>query len=253
MRLASLLAFIHAAHHTWLVESPWEERGGILLVAPPGQMKTTSIYTLDCYAEVLPISDLNVRSLKSIRDNVLSGRYKTLAFGEIEKLYARNPATAVNIEAHLKQFIEEGMRHFSHEDSSSAIMPARALVIAGITPSSFAAQFTRWRENGFIRRFIRFQYTMGNEHALLDAVHHWKKIGIDIPTTWNGKVSIKYNLDESDSKFVMKLMQEQPEVTSNTLLKKIAVVLKRRSPDTWKQIISDVAPAFGKNGAILEL
>ena len=224
-----------------------------MIIAPPGQMKTTSIYTLECYSECLTISDMNVRSLKSIRDNVLSGRYRTLALGELEKLYARNPATAMNIEAHLKQFIEEGMRHFSHEDASAAIMPARALVIGGITPASFASQITRWQANGFLRRFIRLQYTLANEHILLEAVHKWKKVAVDIPTTWNGKLSVKYNLDELESKFVMDSMKDQPEVTSNTLIKKIACVLKRRSPQHWREIIKDVAPAFGKNGAFLHL
>lgn len=248
-----MLHILHAAHHTWLVESPWEERGGLLIIAPPGQLKTTCIYTLDCYNDVLCVSDLNVRSLKSIRDNVLSGRYKTLAFGEMEKLYARNPATAANIEAHLKQFVEEGLRHFSFEDSSTAIMPSRCLVIAGITPSALAKVYTSWRESGMLRRFIRLQYTMQNENALLDAVHKWIKVGVEIPTTWNGRIQIRYNLDDKESRFVMGLIKEQPDVTPTQVLKKIACVLKKRQPDKWQDILRDSAPSFGKNGALLTL
>lgn len=244
---------LHAAHHAWLVESPWDERGGILFIAPPGQLKTTSINTLDVYSDALCIGDLNVRSLKSIRDNVLSGRYKTLAFGELEKLYARNPSTAQNIEAHLKQFIEEGMRHFSFEDSATAIMPARALVVAGMTPSALAKVFTAWRENGMMRRFLRIQWVMQDERALLNAVHQWRKIAIEMPVTWNGRIGIKYNLDDKESSFVMSMLREQPEVTSNQMLKKIACVLKKRSPEHWKEMLKDVSASFGKNGALLTI
>lgn len=253
MQISSLLHVLHAAHHSYLVQSPWEERGGILIIAPPGQLKTTITYSLEAYSEALCISDINIRSMKSVRDQVLGGRYKTIAFGEMEKLYARNPATAANVEAHLKQFVEEGLRHFSHEDQSVAIMPARALVIAGITPGTFGKLYTAWSESGFARRFLKIQYTLKDEKAILRAVHEWKKIMFDVPTVWDGRLGIKYNLEENDSKMVMNLMREQQESTPTVLLKRITCVLKKRKPDEWKRILLDIAPALGRNGALLEL
>lgn len=256
MHIKSLLYILHAAHQSWLVESPWEERGGILIVAPPGQLKTTTINSMDSYSDVLCISDINVRSLKSIRDQIIGGRYRTIALGEMEKLYARNPATAQNIEATLKQFVEEGLRHFSFEDSAIATMPARALVIAGMTPSMFGRQFTSWNESGFLRRFLRIQYALADEKAILNSVHHWQKIIIDLNVKHilgDGRVVIPYNLTLEESKFLMQVMSSEPESTPTILLKKIACILKSINPKQWRDIIKDAAPSFGKSGAYLTL
>jgi hypothetical protein len=252
MHISSLLSVIHAAHHTWLVDSPWNERGGILIVAPPGQLKTTTINTLEMYSDALSISDINVRSLKSIRDALLGSKYRTLAFGELEKLYARNPSTAQNIEAHLKQFIEEGLRHFSFEDSGVNAMPARALVIAGLTPSMFGKQYTAWVESGFLRRFLRIQYVMKNEKAIIDSVHKWKKISMPVMVEFQ-HASIPYNLNKEDSAFIMTIMKHESDSTPTVLLKKIACVLKTTQPKEWRKILADFAPSVGKNGALLIL
>ena len=254
MKLESLLEVLHAAHHTWLVESPWEERGGILLVAPPGQLKTTLVYTLNSYAEACCTGDMNIISMKSLRNMVLGGRYKTLAFGEMEKLYARNPNTAANIESHLKQFVEEGLRHFSHEDSATPIMPARCFVVAGITPSAYGRMYTAWEESGFSRRFLRIQYVLKDEKQILDAIHKWEKILFDLPVYWNGnRAMLKYNLDEKESKWILGLMKEQPNSTPSVLIKRVAVVLKYKRPKDWRVIFKDVEASFGKQGALLEL
>lgn len=250
--VSSLLAFIHSAHSTWCVESPWKESGGILVIAPPGQLKTTILYTLEVYNDALCTSDINIRSMKSVRDMVLGGRYKSIIFGELEKLYARNPATAQNIESHLKQFVEEGLRHFSHEDSAIPIMPARAMVLAGMTPSMFGKQYTGWNENGFLRRFICVQYVLNDEKAILAAVDKWKRLNLVVPSE-QPRYQLRYNLTEDDSRFVMRLMDEQLHSTPTVLIKKIAVVLKSRHPKEWRRILEDVRPALGKNGARLTL
>lgn len=224
-----------------------------MIVAPPGQLKTTTINSLEIYGDALSIGDVNVRSLKSIRDALLGSKYRTIAFGELEKLYARNPATAQNIEAHLKQFIEEGLRHFSFEDSGVNAMPARALMIAGMTPSMYGKMFTQWTESGFLRRFIRIQYVLKNENAILDAIHEWKKIGIRLPIDFQGdRATIPYNLTKQDSLFIMAtVMKNQKESTPNVLIKKICCVLKFSRPKEWKRLMIDFAPATNKNGALL--
>lgn len=253
VHVTSLLTILHAAHYTWLVESPWNERGGIMLVAPPGQLKTTTINSLEMHSDALLLGDINVRSLKSIRDSVLGGRYRTLAISELEKLYARNPATAVNIEAHLKQFAEEGLRHFSFEDSNTNSMPARALIIAGMTPSMYGKMHTQWNESGFLRRFLRIHYVLEDKDAILDAIHRWTKIGITVPILLHGRATIPYNLTQEESKFLMAMMKNEPDSTPTVLMKKIACVLKLSQPKTWRKVFSDFSPSVNLSGALLIL
>jgi len=224
-----------------------------MIIAPPGQLKTTTILSLESYSEVLASSDINIRSMKSVRDQVLGGQFKTLAFAEMEKLYARNPATASNIEAHLKLFAEDGLRHFSHEDPSSAIMPARALIVVGLTPSTFGQQITAWRENGFLRRFLRIQWVLKDDKALIEAVHQWKKLGFEIPTVYNGRMNVPYSLSIKESTHILSTIKHQQEVTPTQLLKKICCVLKQRDSKSWQKILDDVAPSFNQRGALLEL
>lgn len=224
-----------------------------MIIAPPGQLKTTTILSLESYSEVLASSDINIRSMKSVRDQVLGGQFKTLAFAEMEKLYARNPATAANIEAHLKLFAEDGLRHFSHEDPASAIMPARALIVVGMTPSTFGQQITAWRENGFLRRFLRMQWVLKDDKALIQAVHEWKKIGFEVPTIFNGRLEIPYCLSAKESTHILSLVKHQQEVTPTQLLKKICCVLKKRDPKNWQRIVDDVSTSFSQRGALLEL
>jgi hypothetical protein len=253
VKVAPLLEFLHAAHHTWLVQSEWEERGGIMIIAPPGAWKTTLCYTLDSYTDAKCLGDVNIKSMHVLREQILSGTYRTLVFGELEKLYARNPATAANIEGVLKQLIEEGLRQFSFENPSASRMPARAMVLCAVTPSIYGKLMTAWVESGFLRRFLRMQYTMADPSALIDAIRNWKKIEFDMPSVWTRKQEIKFNLDKNDTAFIGKIMKYNSDSTPNVLMQKIACVLKYRKPDQWHAIIESVGDAMGRNGALLHL
>jgi hypothetical protein len=234
-----------------MVQSPWEERGGIFLIAPGGQWKTTMSYSLDSYSDALCLGDINVKSMHFLRDQILGGTYRTLVFGELEKLYARNPATAINIEGCLKQLAEEGLRHFSFEDPRSARMPARALIIGALTPSIYGRFVSGWSESGFLRRFLRIKYAMEDSKIILDAVEKWQKITFEIPSVWNGRIHIKYNLEPNESTFLRTIIRNQEESTPFVLLQKTACILKHKLKDNWKQIIVDVAPTLGKDGGLL--
>ena len=230
-----------------------------MIVAPPGQLKTTVCNTLSKFADAHIISDINLKTMPGLRSLVLAGRYRSIIFGELEKIYARNPATAQNVEAHLKQFAEEGLRHFSYEDNSTPVMPARALIIAGMTPSLYGRFSMVWRENGFLRRFLQVNYVLQNEQAIMDSIHKWQKLVFTEPilqsTNGNGLglLPMRYNLESAESRMVIDMMKEQPASTSTILLKKIAVVLKVALPKQWKAILQDFAPALGSRGAMLEL
>jgi hypothetical protein len=253
IKAISVIQFLHAAHHSWMVDSQWEERGGIMLIAPAGQWKTTMCYSLDGYSDALCLGDINIKSMHYIRDQILGGTYRTMVFGELEKLYARNPATAQNIEGVLKQLVEEGLRQFSFEDPRSARMPARALVVAALTPSIYGKNVSAWSESGFLRRFLRFRYTMHDPKIIMDAIEQWKKIVFDFPSVWNGRLHAKYTLEEKDAKFLRSIIRNQEESTPFVLLQKTACVLKLRLKDDWKNILEDIAPGFGKDGGLLTI
>lgn len=224
-----------------------------MVIAPPGTFKTTSVYTLDSYSDALCLGDVNIKSMSYLRDQMVSGTYRTLVFGELEKLYARNPATAANIEGVLKQVMEEGLRHFSFENPLNARMPARALIVAALTPTIYGRMSTSWSESGFLRRFLRMQYVMADPKLIMDSVQRWEKLSFEVPTMWNGRHIIKYNLDDKDAAYLRSLLRHQSDSTPFVLLSKIACVLKHRNKETWKEIIKDVSEAFGKQGALMQL
>lgn len=223
------------------------------MVAPPGHLKTTIVNSLQTFPDALCLSDINIKSLALIRDDIMGGRFRTLAFGEMEKLYARNPNVSSNIEAHIRQFVEEGMRNLSFEDSRMALRPGRCLVVAGLTPSMYGKRLSSWEANGFARRFIRVNWSLSDETLILDAIDRWKKLELSrsIVLSWNGKVHLRYNLDEKESHFCREMLKDQLNSTPFVLLKKTAVVLKSKLPKDWHKVIKDVAESFRRDGGLL--
>src|SRR6476646_6884687 len=136
MKARSLLEVIDAAHLSYYVESPFPSRGGLMLVGPPGVLKSTFIASgLSDYPSALVLSDLNVQQLVRLRDDLSGGRYTSIGFTEFEKLYQRASSTSENIEGHIKALVEEGFTRASFEDQRMATMSARALVVGAMTYS----------------------------------------------------------------------------------------------------------------------
>src|SRR6266849_9404066 len=110
MKVRSVLEVLDAAHLTKFVHSPFPTRGGILLIGPPETLRTTLIDSaLSDYPDALVLSDINVKQLIEMREDMSAGKITTLAFTELAKLYARNPAVAKNIEGHIMALVEEGL------------------------------------------------------------------------------------------------------------------------------------------------
>lgn len=223
------------------------------MVAPPGHLKTTIVNSLQTFPDALCLSDINIKSLALIRDDIMGGRFRTLAFGEMEKLYARNPNVASNIEAHLRQFVEEGMRNLSFEDSRMALRPGRCLVVAGMTPSMYGRRLSNWEANGFARRFLRLNWNLSNESLIMDAIDRWRKLELSrtIVLSWNGKAHMRYNLDEKESHMIRTLLKDQLHSTPFVLMKKTACVLKTKLPKEWSKVMQDVAEGLRRDGALL--
>lgn len=247
MKASNLIEVLSAAHLSKYVEcNVFEQRGGIFLVAPPGSLKSRLITnSLKCFPDCLRMSDLNVQTLGYMKQSFVEGKYSTMAFGEFEKLYQRNPATAANLEGHLKAMVEEGFGKESFSDQRAVSFEARILLIAGVTPSCYQQRLTRWIDNGFGRRFLWCAYTLADPEIIVNAIHAWKSLdfGKAVKEAPNSD-SIPYTLTPKESMHVQDLVRGQVAVeTPYVLMKKILCVLKWRHKKASKAmaILEDFA------------
>lgn len=257
MQASTIIDVLSAAHLTQYVDrNIFQQRGGVFLVAPPGSLKSTLIKNaVQCYPDALRLGDLNVQSLGYIKNSFIEGKYSTLAFGEFEKLYQRNSATAANIEGHLKAMVEEGFGKQSFEDQRAVSFETRIMLIAGVTPSCFSRFFTRWNENGFFRRFIWCAYQLENPDAIPDAIEAWRAINLgrssrEIPNN----NTIPYSITAKESKYIRSLLGTQARETPFVLLKKILCVLKwRYNARKGMRLLEEFAEGLGDKAARLTL
>lgn len=170
-----------AAHLSSYVESPFTDRGGIMVVGPPGVLKTTLVTVLDRqYHDVLVMSDLNMTKLTAIREQIGAGNIRTLVMPELAKLYARHVHTAANVEGVLAALAAEGFRSASFEDERANRYTARATIIAALVPSFLMRQFSRWEESGFSRRFIWSFVKLSDPYVLTRAYEQWTRINFAV-------------------------------------------------------------------------
>jgi hypothetical protein len=258
LKALSLIEVLSAAHLSRFVNhSIYQQRGGVFIVSPPGSLKSSLIRSaLNGFPDALQLADLNINTLTMLKSSFIDGKYSTMAFGEFEKLYQRNPATAANIEGHLKAMVEEGFGKSSFEDQRMVMTESRVLVIAGITPSCYSRLHSKWMENGFMRRFLWCSYTLNDPNAITEAIHKWKPLTFgrvvkEMPANEN----IPYNVTTKESTKIRDLLKYQPSLeTPYTLAKKIFCVLKwRHSAIKAMSIFEDFSESLGNNGAKLFL
>jgi hypothetical protein len=257
VKASSVIEVISAFHLTKYVDhSQFSSRGGIFLIAPPGSLKSSLIGAgLEGFPDALQLSDLNVNTLSALKQSLIDQRWTTVAFGEYEKLYQRNPGTAANIEGHLKAMVEEGFGKESFTDQRMMITRAFVGMIGGVTPSCYQRMFTRWMENGFLRRFLWCQYIMADSEAIMNAIHKWKplsfgKIIKEVPA--NGK--IPYSISSKESLTLRNMIKSQPAHESPyIIIKKIFCVLKwRRGAKKAMEILEDFSEGL-REGAKLQI
>lgn len=257
MELLNLYRVLAAAHLTYAVDpipEAFSQRGGLMLVAPPEQMKTTMVACLRGYGDCLVISDLNVKQMvKYLRDEIAAGRYHTLALTAFEKIYKRDSDTASNIEATLCAMIEEGFGHAAFEDSRSFVRIAKCLVVGALVESYYRKQFPSWLDSGFARRFLWCHFALRDRYAVVRSVVKWEPLqmsanGNCLPRLPYGP--IPFNLTETERKKLFRLISTQPgQSTPQILMSKILCVLKWHFRDDLKgdQTAMDVMEDFGES------
>jgi hypothetical protein len=257
MKVASVMEVCSASHVALYVEGPFEQRGSLMFVAPPGALKSTLIReSLSFYPDVISLSDLNVASLGHLKTALISGKYNSIAFGEFEKLYERNPGSAINLEGHIRALIEEGFDKMSYQTPEMNSVKARVLVVGGITPFAYEKRYQGWLNSGFARRFIWSHWRLNDEATVTKAIREWKKINF-------GKVSsmvpanrtIKYCVQKRDHAILEKHLDFQPsKETPYVLYKKIFCVLVwRYGRGKALRILEDFSESLKPGGATLYL
>ena len=255
MKVNSLMETISAAVVSRYVGSPFEQRGAIMLVAPPGHLKSTIIKeSLVLYSDSLILSDLNVSTLSQLKNSLVSGRYNSIGFGEFEKLYERNPGSASNLEGHLRALVEEGFDKMSFQSPEMIGVTARVLLVGGITPVSYAKRWQSWLDSGFARRFIWSHFKLADEDAIVRAIREWKRISFGkISTAIPANKNIEYVVQKRDARELELMLDHQPsKETPYTLLKKVFCVLVwRYGRKKAFAILHDFSESLQRGGATL--
>ena len=219
-----------AAHFTSCVQSPFNERSGIFFVTPPQQLKSSIIKKLKLFPDALVVSDLNYQQVNVVREDMCVGKYNTLAFVEFNKVYQRNPATAMNLEGTLASLACEGWSGPPHEDQRAARDEARCLIIGGMTKATYATKLKQWMESGFAQRFLWAHYKLEDNSIIGDAIAAQEPIDLsgEVWTQPNGP--IKWNLENKEVSTIREWVSNQPggERLPFSILLKMAVVLKWR-------------------------
>jgi hypothetical protein len=259
MKVRSLLEVLDAAYLSKYVTSPFRTRGGILLIGPPETLRTTIIDNVFSeYPDAFVLSDINVKQLLEMRDDMAAGKITALAFTELSKLYARNPAVAKNIEGHIMGLVEEGFSLASFQDKRMSSSKARVFVVGACTEKFYSQRFTEWSDSGFSRRFLHCMYRLENPWALADAQE--QRILLDlgeikrkIPANRN----IRWNVEPQEMKHIRKLLRHQfmkGICTPFNLCANVFCVLKWKfESKEARDIFEDFSESFQGEAALLEL
>jgi hypothetical protein len=258
MKFSALCEIISAAHLARYVTSPFPQRGGIFLVAPAGHLKTSAIDIIEEFERVLTISDLTVKSLTAMREDIIGGEIQTLAFSDYEKIYKRHASVSSNLEGIIMSLAEEGFRNPAYADQRVQATPARCLIVGAMTLKFYERMTEQWLDNGFMRRFLWCRFSLHSSEFLEESISNWKRAELDgdflmkIPTN----NSIPYSLTpEEVSKIKHSIRFQRDKKTPYILAQKIFCVLKwkfqRRDPELPMKIWLNFAEGLSKDGAIL--
>jgi hypothetical protein len=260
IKAETLIEFLDAVADTKFIEGPFEERGGVMLVGPPGSLKTTLIEAaVRTHTDALTLSDLNVQQWMKMKDEFVTRRYTCIAFPEFEKIYQRHPATALNLEGIIKALVSEGYGTGPGGDPRMPRIKARACIIGGITTDCFERHYEEWQKNGFLRRFAWMLVSVANPQLIVQAIRKWERISLGRINTRPADSYLEVKLSEKESLFIEHLMRSQPGLhgTGYVLMKKALAILK------WKyggnghpkpvKIMEEIAQALQKEGSYIVL
>jgi len=247
---------LSAAHLGAYVKSNIIDTGGIMLVGPPGQLKSSILIPIAKLSGAQLLSDLTVMQAISLRGPILALQTQTLIFPEFSKIFARRSDTAANIEGYIMQLTGEGFRNFNWESPNATYPPCRALVLGAMTSNIYLKHWDEWQNSGFARRFLWFHYRLNMEGvtALKKSARYDKPIRI---TPKQGFLvpgeSIEQDISEDELLQLHNMLTEQQNSyqIGIGILRRIYTILKWRYPKRSTlpmQILSKFALGLKREG-----
>lgn len=207
-----------------------------MFVAPVGHLKTAITKTLDLWQpQALVFSDVTIRQLSEMREDISGLKTTTLAFMELPKLYARNADIASNLEGALHQMADEGFRLPNWEAQDLVVKEAKALIVGAMPTNFYKKKWTEWKNSGWARRFLWCHFQLGNPEIIMDSIDRWVPIDfgkIIYSTPASG--GIPFTVSEPESNLVRNILRRTKagyDAVPFILMKKIFAVLKWRYAD----------------------
>jgi hypothetical protein len=214
VRISTLMECVKAAHLSTYVDSQFSHASGLMIVGPPGVLKTTILKALDPYESVLTLSDVNSKVLHGIiKTQLTNNAIKSLVLPEVQRIYERDPRTAAGVEGTIRSLVEEGFSGASFEDPTVSRFTARAFVIGAMTDKFRDENWQRWNDSGFARRFLWCLIRLGDPSILMNAVEQGRMamVADDVvamPTPPLGTIPA---LDVAQRKRIRPLVRKQPK------------------------------------------
>lgn len=258
MKASTLTEVLWACTMSHYVDGDFIQRGGILLVAPPGQFKTQFLNALDRVPGTRLLSDMTTNDLKSIRDQIGSRDISTLVFLDMQKLYERRQDTAHNIVGNIRALIDEG--YVGSTQDTNQELRAHATVIGACTPSFKRTVWQAWVDNGMARRLIVSLFYLKNPREITHAIAKGKRLSVSQNTSFLlpfEKIPNRCTEEESAELLYM-LRHQEGRDTPLIMLQKIVSVLRWKYKqahqlDRSMLVMRDFQDSLGKHGAELEL
>jgi hypothetical protein len=257
MKFGTLIEVVAAIHLMPRVSgNVSNERGGLMLVAPPGQLKTTAIEYLDAFPKTKLISNITTHALNQLRQDFLSEEIMTMGFPDYDMIYKRHGTVSAQIEGTLMGLMGEGFRNPAFSDQRVNVTKARCTIVCGITIKCYERMLSEWIDSGFARRFLWARYTLKNSEMLEDAISKWRRHTLDgdfvmrIPSSL-----IPHCLSHIQAKEVLYQLRHHqdrklPYITAQRI---ISVLVWKHGPKRGWEIWDDFAPALGKDGCQIVL
>ena len=215
IRVETLVDGICGLHIASYVESPYKDRGGLMLVGPAGVLKTTLLDVLDNnYHNALAISNSHMSTMRKLQPAFYNGQVRSLCFPDLQSIYAGDPRTANRIEQMMMQLSGEATRTIGgDEDSRYAKFKGYCTMFAAMTPSFYTAHINKWDEAGFSRRFLWGTYTFQDPDILMRAVAQWTRatLGENVVPVCPTNNLIPDSLKQADREEIQTWLRHQPQ------------------------------------------